>query len=128
MRLSHVITVFAVVGWLSLMSSSVEAQPEGCGDSIVGPGEQCDDGNNTDGDGCSANCILEYCSDGILQVGLFEQCDDGNNTDGDGCSHDCLLETAGAVPTVSEWGIATLALLLLVGGRVYFKRRRATAA
>ncbi|APR80178.1 Multiple EGF-like-domain protein 3 precursor [Minicystis rosea] len=30
-----------------------------CGDGITGGGEQCDDGNTTDGDGCSALCKLE---------------------------------------------------------------------
>lgn len=28
------------------------------------------------------------------------------------------------IPTVSEWGIAIMALLLLIGGKVYFNRRR----
>ncbi len=30
-----------------------------CGDGILDPGEECDDGNNIDGDGCSANCTNE---------------------------------------------------------------------
>ena len=30
-----------------------------CGDGIIQQGEQCDDGNNADGDGCSANCQIE---------------------------------------------------------------------
>jgi len=30
-----------------------------CGDGVVQPGEQCDDGNTTDGDGCSATCTTE---------------------------------------------------------------------
>jgi len=30
-----------------------------CGDGIVDPGEQCDDGNNVSGDGCSATCASE---------------------------------------------------------------------
>jgi cysteine-rich repeat protein len=33
--------------------------PATCGNSIVEPGEQCDDGNTTPGDGCSATCQLE---------------------------------------------------------------------
>jgi cysteine-rich repeat protein len=31
----------------------------GCGDGILGAGEECDDGNRTDGDGCSSTCALE---------------------------------------------------------------------
>jgi trimeric autotransporter adhesin len=30
-----------------------------CGDGMLEPGEQCDDGNTVDGDGCSANCSYE---------------------------------------------------------------------
>lgn len=30
-----------------------------CGDGLVGAGEECDDGNATDGDGCSATCTIE---------------------------------------------------------------------
>ena len=30
-----------------------------CGDGIKDSGEQCDDGNNYDGDGCSSNCKIE---------------------------------------------------------------------
>ncbi len=30
-----------------------------CGNRILEAGEQCDDGNNTDGDGCSASCTFE---------------------------------------------------------------------
>jgi cysteine-rich repeat protein len=35
-----------------------------CGDGVVDPGEECDDGNNIDGDGCSANCELEGGGEG----------------------------------------------------------------
>jgi cysteine-rich repeat protein len=65
-----------------------------CGDGVLDPGEECDDGNNEDGDGCSADCEVEgYCGDGILDPG--EECDDGNNEDGDGCSATCELEPGG---------------------------------
>lgn len=33
--------------------------PPVCGDGIVEDGEQCDDGNLTDGDGCSCECVNE---------------------------------------------------------------------
>ncbi len=32
-----------------------------CGDTIVGAGEECDDGNTTDGDGCKFDCVLPHC-------------------------------------------------------------------
>ncbi|UCE71453.1 MAG: hypothetical protein JSU99_09210, partial [Nitrospiraceae bacterium] len=35
-----------------------------CGNGSLDPGEECDDGNTFDGDGCSANCTLEpECAD-----------------------------------------------------------------
>ncbi len=66
-----------------------------CGDNILDPpGEECDDGNTTDGDGCSATCTIEpFCGDGTLDPG--EECDDGNNTDGDGCRANCTTEECG---------------------------------
>src|SRR5262249_25789106 len=62
-----------------------------CGDSVVDElfGEQCDDGNRTNGDGCSSVCEREGCGNGKIESP--EQCDDGNLTDGDGCEHDCRL-------------------------------------
>lgn len=33
--------------------------PPRCGDGFKAAGEQCDDGNNTSGDGCSKSCNLE---------------------------------------------------------------------
>ena len=64
-----------------------------CGDGILVAGEQCDDGNTSDGDGCQADCQLPVCGDGILDTGEGEQCDDGNNIDDDGCQADCTLLT-----------------------------------
>ncbi len=75
-----------------------------CGDGIVGGGEQCDDGNISNGDGCNASCNVEagytctgspsicssVCGDGI--VGAGEQCDDGNLINGDGCNSFCQFE------------------------------------
>jgi cysteine-rich repeat protein len=65
--------------------------PVVCGDGMTGVGEQCDDGNTTNGDGCSSTCQIEIiCGDGT--VGGTEQCDDGNTTSGDGCSSTCQIE------------------------------------
>jgi cysteine-rich repeat protein len=58
---------------------------------VVEGTEQCDDGNATGGDGCSADCDFEVCGDGILNQG--EECDDFNTIDGDGCSSTCTIET-----------------------------------
>lgn len=63
-----------------------------CGDGQIDASreEVCDDGENRNGDGCSADCLSkETCGNGILDVAAGEACDDGNTTDGDGCSADC---------------------------------------
>ena len=41
-------------------------------------GEQCEDGNGQNGDGCSSVCLKEYCGNGIVDPG--EQCDPGSPT------------------------------------------------
>ncbi|MEM9863072.1 MAG: DUF4215 domain-containing protein [Myxococcota bacterium] len=60
-----------------------------CGNATIDGSEQCDDGNQVSGDGCTATCQLR-CGDGALQAG--EQCDDGNTDSNDGCSPSCQLE------------------------------------
>ena len=60
-----------------------------CGNGLLQPGEGCDDGNATGGDGCSAACLLE-CGNHVIDPG--ETCDDGNTQDDDGCSAICRLE------------------------------------
>lgn len=76
----------------------------GCGDRYADAeaGEQCDDGNTRDGDGCDATCEVEAgwscyygpcvrpCGNGVPE--FAEACDDGNIQDGDGCSADCEVE------------------------------------
>ncbi|HLK09799.1 MAG TPA: DUF4215 domain-containing protein [Candidatus Binatia bacterium] len=68
--------------------------PARCGDGVVNQaGEQCDDGNQVNGDGCDNNCTFSGCGNGILDPG--EQCDDGNLIDGDGCDHNCTFTGCG---------------------------------
>ena len=105
-------------------SNGNESDPE-CGNARLEPGEQCDDGNLLNDDGCSKSCLEEFCGDGVLQAsegcdlgpdnadfrtctsaclknvcgdghpGPDETCDDGNTDDDDGCSSACTLETCG---------------------------------
>ena len=76
-----------------------------CGNKIVEGSEQCDDGNNDSGDGCTPACRQEpscpakggacksVCGDGmILPQDTDQECDDGNAVDGDGCSAKCKVE------------------------------------
>ena len=91
----------------------------GCGDGIVGEGEQCDDGNQVDDDACPNDCgvgdvtdgtdgtdgtggtggtedtgAMAVCGDGVVDEG--EQCDDGNAVEDDGCSSACVITGGGA--------------------------------
>ena len=43
----------------ALLISSVEAAPGTCGNGVLDKFEQCDDGNSTNGDGCSSLCQIE---------------------------------------------------------------------
>lgn len=71
----------------------VESRPV-CGDNILSRTEQCDDGNKTNGDGCSGSCIIEtVCGDNIF--GGNEECEDGNLVNGDGCNDICQIEACG---------------------------------
>lgn len=70
----------------------------GCGNHHTDKDEICDDGNTTDGDGCSADCTSdESCGNGIIDTvdsaNPKESCDDGNTRALDGCSPDCHLES-----------------------------------
>ncbi len=73
-----------------------------CGNGLTEAGENCDDGDQTDGGGCSASCLNEgstaarvTCGNGSLDYTATiggEDCDDGNIINGDGCSSLCLHE------------------------------------
>jgi cysteine-rich repeat protein len=75
--------------------SSPLGQRERCGNGLIDLGEECDDGNAVDGDGCSSRCTIEACGNGRVDRAHGEQCDDGNQADGDGCSADCMLLSCG---------------------------------
>src|SRR5689334_6431147 len=71
-----------------------------CGDAHIDPGEACDDGNTTDGDGCSADCKSdETCGNGRVDTTVGEVCDDPLKKDAAGkllCSANCRSdETCG---------------------------------
>ncbi len=63
--------------------------PPHCGDNKLRVGEECDDGNFIDFDGCT-HCLVDLCGNGIDDAG--EQCDDNNRLSGDGCSKWCIRE------------------------------------
>ncbi len=121
-----------------------DGTPDGCDGCPLDPGKidpgQCGCGvpyDDTDADGV-ADCI-DGCPDdpnkiepGICGCGVAETGD----SDGDGVA-DCVDQCPGvddavfapgcegAIPTMSQWGLVVLAMLLLIGGKLYFGRRTA---
>jgi hypothetical protein len=97
-------------------------------DSVAGcrPGQPlvCDNGLACDG--------VESCnpSSGCVS-GTAVSCDDGQDCSVDTCNEpdgSCSHDTSGcSIPTVSEWGLVVLTLMLLIGAKVYFGRRQAIA-
>ncbi len=67
-----------------------------CGDGLLDAdaGEECDDRNDVDEDGCLSTCKLNTCGDGYLNPGS-EACDDGNQVNEDACRADCQLNVCG---------------------------------
>lgn len=82
-------------------SSGPTTDPTGpdpiCGDSNLDAGEDCDDGNQSNADGCLNDCTVASCGDGVIWLGL-EECDNGPDNDAkslDGCRPDCQAATCG---------------------------------
>ncbi len=91
-------------GNVDVCNATGQCVTSSCGDLLIKSGsEQCDDGNVTNGDGCSSSCLIEagwscppnqscatVCGDGV--VAGTEACDDINVSNGDGCSSACQVE------------------------------------
>lgn len=110
-------SIFIIVFFLFVFSASVLASSPPrtvitevfigiCGDGIVYPGQECDDGEDfniggysitIEGRTCNTNCTwAPYCGDRILQPEFEEECDDGTNIDEGFCTADCK-----ALPPIS---------------------------
>jgi cysteine-rich repeat protein len=88
----------------------------GCGNDFVDDGEECDDGNDEDGDGCDADCTFtcdatEGCEDGNVCNGVAicqladHTCMPGtapNCNDDDPCTTDSCDPVGGCVHTLVE--------------------------
>jgi len=73
--------------------------------------EECDDGNNVAGDGCTACLIDTHCGDGVVDPG--EDCDDGNTVGNDGCSPTCTMEQTFAL--TANWSFKNVATNQITG-------------
>ena len=65
-----------------------------CGDGEVQEGEECDDGDEDEENGCNSDCILNICGDGVVHRGV-EDCDDGNENNQDDCLNSCEQASCG---------------------------------
>src|SRR5262245_47342998 len=102
-----------LVGFLLVLPLSGVTRAATCGNGAVQPsqGEQCDDGNENNGDGCSATCLIEAgytctgapsvctlsCGNGVVDSG--EQCDAGagNGSATSCCTSACQFRAAAFV-------------------------------
>ena len=68
----------AIVALVTSLATAAPALAATCGNGIVTAGEECDDGNTVDGDGCSATCRRqEVCTDLVDNDGDgLVDCDD----------------------------------------------------
>jgi len=121
MKVNFYALVF-IVAWMgvSLGSKARATEPifpadVGCGNGVTEKGEDCDDGNYADGDGCDHLCQNEGklifpvdvgCGNGVVDKG--EECDDGDYVDGDGCDHLCKLETKAEATAFPEAVVASV--------------------
>lgn len=79
--------ITSLVAPTAAVAQSVRAA---CGNGLLDQGEECDDGNLNNIDGCTNSCRTNVCGNG--RVDANEQCDDGGVSSGDGCSATCQIE------------------------------------
>ncbi|MCH7995500.1 MAG: hypothetical protein IIB57_13795, partial [Planctomycetes bacterium] len=105
--------------------------PPTCGDGVCECGENCSncplDCATGCGDGCctgletTCNCPIDCpgpcCGNNIKEPG--EECDGTDNAECEGASCSALCKCI-VMPTVSEWGLIALVLLLLTGLAIKF--------
>ncbi len=102
----------------------------GCGNGILNPGEECDGAS-------AANCLGRPCLPDCTCVPLGPVC--GNNvregseecdgSDDDACPGECqFCRCPIEVPTVSEWGVVVLLLILPFGLMSRFGRKQGKTA
>lgn len=74
--------------------TALEDAPEGCHDGDLDLGEECDDGNYANNDGCVNPCVFASCGDGYTFAGN-EDCDDGDADNTDACLVGCVAASCG---------------------------------
>jgi cysteine-rich repeat protein len=124
--------LMAAAGILSLMlamliagcgSSDDGGEFRKCGNGILDPHEECDDGNISDNDGCLGTCQFNVCGDFFINSDQndpgFEQCEQGGILGGAtcqdlgfargtlGCTPQCTFDTSQCTGTVGSTPTST---------------------
>ncbi|MBI4175695.1 MAG: hypothetical protein HY518_00685 [Candidatus Aenigmarchaeota archaeon] len=94
-----------------------------CGNGVIDPGEQCDDGNTAAGDGCDATCqveLLTTCGDGLGNPATCEAPAETCNT----CPLDCgpclpLIPPPGAIPIPDDKAVFLKAVVAWAAGDTF---------
>jgi cysteine-rich repeat protein len=81
--------------------------PAGCGNGVLGDAEECDDGNDVDGDGCDVDCTFscetdEDCQNETVCDGI-ETCDVSTRACQAGAPPDCS-DSENTMNEFGEWG------------------------
>jgi len=93
----------------------------------------------TEGGACPGTCVARTGACCVEPSNTEATCTDGQTSaqcaaaggvwsDSQPCSAVECTPDFTPIPTVSEWGLAVLALMLLIGGKIYFSRREAAMA
>lgn len=78
-------------GSVTSADTGTGTEPGECGDGIVDPGEECDDGGESAR--CDADCTVPECGDGVANVAAGEDCDDRGESAT--CNDDCTAAACG---------------------------------
>lgn len=82
-----------MVEWKAVKSAMMATPTTVTGNARVEGGEECDDDNMNNGNGCDSLCQIVVCGNGRVEGG--EECDDGNTNNGDRCNSECMFEGKG---------------------------------
>ena len=94
-----------------------------CGDSLLSVGEQCDDGNGHNGDGCSASCQYEHSLPPFDCDLIGSQCERQCGWSGSSMMTGYTLPTVDTCANISYYDYATTAALG-AGGRLVWLQER----
>lgn len=87
-------TTDSTTGPTSTGDPSTSTGPGMCGNGVQDPGEDCDDGNDSNEDACLNNCTAAKCGDEFVWAGE-EECDDGDAIDTNSCTTACKMAVCG---------------------------------